>query len=77
MEKNQNKKLYLSSICKEDIIERRENENAEKELMSYLERISQCSYCPMKFVGTPSEREKARMDHIKREHPGKRPFIIE
>ena len=61
----------------ENIIERRENEKAEKELMSYLERISQCPYCHMKFVGTPAEMEKARIDHIKREHPGRRPFIIE
>lgn len=61
----------------EDIIERREDEKSQKELMSYLEKISKCPYCPMRFVGTPSEREKARIEHIKKEHPGKRPFTIE
>ena len=60
----------------EDFVYRRDSEKTEKELMSYLERISQCSYCPMKFVGTPSEREKASIEHIKKEHPGKRPFTI-
>jgi len=77
MENNQKEKIYLTPICEEDIIERRENEKAEKELMSYLEKISQCPYCPMKFIGTPFEREKSRIAHIKKEHPGKRPFIIE
>ena len=69
--------MYRDSIeLEEDFVYRRGNKKAEKELMSYLERISQCPYCHMKFVGTPAEMEKARIDHIKREHPGKRPFII-
>ena len=77
MVENHKKKLHLNPICQEDMRERLEDEKAEKELMSYLERISKCPYCPMRFVGTPAEKEKARIDHIKREHPGKRPFMIE
>ena len=54
----------------EDPTYRRENEKANQELMSYLKKISECTYCPMKFTGTPSEKEKARSEHIKKEHPG-------
>jgi len=54
----------------EDPAYRRENGKADQELMSYLKKISKCPYCPMKFTGTPSEKEKARSKHIKKEHPG-------
>lgn len=60
----------------EDPTYRRENEKANRELVSYLEKISKCPYCPARFTGTPSEKEKARSKHIKKEHPGI-PFIKE
>jgi len=72
MVENHKHKLHLNPICQEDIFERRENELAENELKSYLKTISKCPYCPMKFVGTPAEMEKNRIEHIKREHPGKK-----
>ena len=77
MVENNKHKLHLNPIYPEDMRERLEDEKAEKELKSYLEKISKCPYCPIKFVGTPAEMEKNRIEHIKREHPDKRPFIIE
>jgi len=75
MVKTQKHRLYFNSIYLEDIIEKRKNEIAEEELKAYLERISKCPYCPMRFVGTPANREKVRKEHIEREHSGKKPFI--
>lgn len=50
----------------------KDNEDARKKLYAYLDSITQCPFCPMKFTGTPSEREKAKEEHIHEAHPGKK-----
>lgn len=54
-----------------DSAEIKDDEEAKQRICSYLDDISKCPYCPMKFQGTPSEKEKARAKHIHDAHPGK------
>ena len=54
-----------------------EEEIGDEYPRAFIERIRHCPYCDATFdLTTVKDIQNARIEHIKQEHPEKRPFVI-